>query len=91
MQKKIWYYEKWVGRHASFPPRRSVKVFLLENIGLRLILFKYFFLSLVDVYLLGGPRLSIMLISKLKCLPVKTDFAKFSFHFLVKSWPAISE
>ena len=19
------YYEKWVGRHASFPPRRSVK------------------------------------------------------------------
>ena len=20
-----WYYEKWVGRHASFPPRRSVK------------------------------------------------------------------
>jgi hypothetical protein len=25
MQKKIWYYEKWVGRHASFPPRRSVK------------------------------------------------------------------
>jgi hypothetical protein len=25
MQKKIWYYEKWVGRHASFPPRQSVK------------------------------------------------------------------
>ena len=25
MQKKVWYYEKWVGRHASFPPRRSVK------------------------------------------------------------------
>ena len=24
MQKKVWYYEKWVGRHASFPPRRSV-------------------------------------------------------------------
>ena len=24
MEKK-WYYEKWVGRHASFPPRRSVK------------------------------------------------------------------
>ena len=23
--KKVWYYEKWVGRHASFPPRRSVK------------------------------------------------------------------
>ena len=22
--KKVWYYEKWVGRHASFPPRRSV-------------------------------------------------------------------
>ena len=20
-----WYYEKWVGHHASFPPRRSVK------------------------------------------------------------------
>ena len=25
MQKKVWYYEKWVGRHASFPPRRSDK------------------------------------------------------------------
>jgi hypothetical protein len=21
--KKVWYYEKWVGHHASFPPRRS--------------------------------------------------------------------
>ena len=25
MQKRFWYCEKWVGRHASFPPRRSVK------------------------------------------------------------------
>ena len=25
MQKKVCYYEKWVGRHASFPPRQSVK------------------------------------------------------------------
>ena len=25
MQIKIWYYEKWVGCHASFPPRRFVK------------------------------------------------------------------
>ena len=25
MQKKVWYYEKWVGRHASFPPRQFVK------------------------------------------------------------------
>ena len=25
MQKKVWYYEKWVERHASFPPRLSVK------------------------------------------------------------------
>ena len=24
--KKVWYYEKWVGRHAYFPPRRSVKI-----------------------------------------------------------------
>ena len=24
--KKVWYYEKWVGRHASFPPIRSVKL-----------------------------------------------------------------
>ena len=24
--KKVWYYEKWVGRHASFPPRQSVKL-----------------------------------------------------------------
>ena len=22
---KVWYYEKWVRRHASFPPRQSVK------------------------------------------------------------------
>ena len=29
MQKKVWYYEKWVGRHASFPPRRSVKQIIL--------------------------------------------------------------
>ena len=26
IQKKIWYQENWVGRHASFPPRRSVKI-----------------------------------------------------------------
>ena len=25
MQPKVWYYEKWVGRHASFPSRLSVK------------------------------------------------------------------
>ena len=25
MQKQFWYYEKWVGRHASFPLRQSVK------------------------------------------------------------------
>ena len=24
-KKKFWYYEKWGGRHASFPPRPSVK------------------------------------------------------------------
>ena len=29
MQKKVWYYEKCVGRHASFPPRRSVKCIYL--------------------------------------------------------------
>ena len=23
---KVWYYEKWVGCHASFPPRRSVNL-----------------------------------------------------------------
>ena len=34
MQKKVWYYEKWVGRHASFPPRRSVNDF--TNIDLKL-------------------------------------------------------
>ena len=26
MKKKVWYYEEWVGRHASFRPRRSVKI-----------------------------------------------------------------
>ena len=34
MQKKIWYYEKWGGRHASFPPRRSVKSVLCNNLQL---------------------------------------------------------
>ena len=28
MQKIVWYYEKWVGGHASFPPRQSVKLIL---------------------------------------------------------------
>ena len=23
-KKKVWYYEKWVGLHASFPPSRYV-------------------------------------------------------------------
>ena len=31
-KKKIWYYEKWVGRHASFPPRRSVKKINKNNV-----------------------------------------------------------
>ena len=22
---KVWYYEEWVGHHAFFPPRQSVK------------------------------------------------------------------
>ena len=26
MQEKTWYYEKWVGRQASFSPSRYVKV-----------------------------------------------------------------
>ena len=33
--KKVWYYEKWVGRHASFPPRQSVKRFTKHLIGHR--------------------------------------------------------
>ena len=31
IQKKVWYYEKWVGQHASFPPRRSVKIGYVLN------------------------------------------------------------
>ena len=27
MQEKTWYYEKWVGRQASFSPSRYVKTF----------------------------------------------------------------
>ena len=32
-KKKVRYYEKWVGRHGSFPPRRFVKymAFLPRN------------------------------------------------------------
>ena len=29
-KKRVWYYEKWVGRHASFAPRRSVKYTKLQ-------------------------------------------------------------
>ena len=32
MEKKVCYYEKWVGRHASFPPRRSVNFDALQRI-----------------------------------------------------------
>ena len=32
--KKVWYYEKWVGRPVSFPPRRSVKTHLSTNLWL---------------------------------------------------------
>jgi len=28
MQEKTWYYEKWVGRQASFSPSRYVKAVL---------------------------------------------------------------
>ena len=31
MQKKVWYYEKWVARHVSFPPRRFVKIGIHVN------------------------------------------------------------
>ena len=30
--KKVWYYEKWVGYHASFPPRRSVNTKFCKEI-----------------------------------------------------------
>ena len=30
MQEKIWYYEKWVGRQATFSPSRYVKPDHLE-------------------------------------------------------------
>ena len=30
MQEKTWYYEKWGGRHVSFPPRRSVNMIVWE-------------------------------------------------------------
>ena len=30
--EKCLYYEKWVGRNASFPPRRSVKTDLKSTI-----------------------------------------------------------
>ena len=35
MQEKIWYYEKWLVRHAAFPPSRCVKmcwIFLLSKV-----------------------------------------------------------
>ena len=33
MQRKIWYYEKWVGRYASFPPRRSVNSYWHKEVN----------------------------------------------------------
>ena len=32
MQEKTWYYEKWGGRHTSFPPRRSVNIYHVHRI-----------------------------------------------------------
>jgi hypothetical protein len=33
MQRKIWYYENRVGRHASFPHRQSVKGVMFCTFG----------------------------------------------------------
>ena len=30
MQEKTWYYEKWVGRQASFSPSQYVKALLIS-------------------------------------------------------------
>ena len=27
-KNKVWYHEKWVGRHVSLPPKQSVNMFL---------------------------------------------------------------
>ena len=48
MKKKIWYYEKWDGRHASFPPRRSVKLTIKTFVLILYPMFFLFFLGLGD-------------------------------------------
>ena len=41
--KKIWYYENWVGRHTSFPPRRSVKSKLFQKVCEKIINIRWFY------------------------------------------------
>ena len=47
MQEKTWYYEKWVGRQASFSPSRYVKELAIEkgrsvSIEIRMLLHREF-------------------------------------------------
>ena len=56
MQKKVWYYEKWVGSHASFPSRRSVK---LKNAKLQKDFFYIFTYLLVPLFLCENKALYI--------------------------------
>ena len=48
MQKKVWYFEKWVGRHASFPPRWSFKGHLILINFFNLCLFCYLSKYVID-------------------------------------------
>ena len=42
---KVCYYKKWVGRHASFPPRRSVKQSLYKPSNVSSVEFQNFILG----------------------------------------------
>ena len=47
-QSTVWYYEKWVGLHAYFPPRRSVRSFRYHFVVITMLkdekIVTYFFL-----------------------------------------------
>ena len=65
MKKKIWYYEKWVGGHASFPPRQSVKEIIVLSLNKRVKKY-HFFNFFLRLYQEGGTILWDLVSSQIR-------------------------
>jgi hypothetical protein len=50
MQRKIWYYEKWVGRKASFSLRSSVTVKFTHKVMDNLSIMEGYAVNLTDYF-----------------------------------------